>query len=320
MSEQAMRERRPEMARIAAAHAASWPGGHPLRLLERLRDITDEIFVRLVLGVRDEEIGNRLIDAIRRMLRTPGNPPLTLPGRGDGVAGELGQLLFERRQAPVAEQLSRAIEARRRDPSEQADVLGCMIGAEPALSTAEIVEELMSLLMAAQEPPSIALTWILDRLARDPGLAEHYLADPAGVYADAVVRETLRLRPPASGALRRLLEPLQAGERLLPARTTVLVPSLLLHRDPRTFDDPDEFRVERWSAGRDPDGPYFPFGGGSRRCVGEPLAHAEIETVIPAVLGQVRLEPLAVEPEPMVQRATVLVPKRGLLTRVEARS
>ncbi|MDX6610581.1 MAG: Cytochrome [Solirubrobacterales bacterium] len=60
---------------------------------------------------------------------------------------------------------------------------------------------------------------------------------------------------------------------------------------------------------------YFPFGGGARRCIGEPLAHAEIETVVPAVLERLKLQPLAASPKPMVQRATVLVPKRGLLVR-----
>jgi hypothetical protein len=59
------------------------------------------------------------------------------------------------------------------------------------------ITELMSLLMAAQEPPSIALTWILDRLAREPEPAADFVAEPRGKRADAVVREVLRLRPGA---------------------------------------------------------------------------------------------------------------------------
>jgi cytochrome P450 len=320
MSAEAMAPRRSEMAHIAARHASLWPTARPFQLLPRVRGICDEIFVRLVLGVRDEAIATALIAAIRRMLRTPGNPPLTLPGKGDGAVGELGQLLFEWRQGPVVRELSRAIEARRADPSTEPDVLGCMVAARPALRTEEIVEELMSLLMAAQEPPSIALTWLLDRLGREPDLAQAYVADPQGTFADAIVRETLRLRPPASGVLRRLLEPMRAGGWLLPTGATVLVPSSLIHRDARTFASPDEFQIGRWAAGKDPAGPYFPFGGGARRCVGEPLAHAEIETVLPAILDRVRLSPVSAEPERMVQRATVLVPRRGLLVQAEGRN
>jgi cytochrome P450 len=309
--------RREAIAAIAERHALQWPLGRPFRLLSRLRTLCDEVFARLVLGVRDEEIAGELIEAIGRMLRTPGNPPLTLPGKGDGLIGELGQALFEQRQAPVVAALSRAVEARRREASEEVDVLGCMLAAGAALTTAQIVEELMSLLMAAQEPPSIALAWILDRLSREPELAETFLADPRGKRADAIVREVLRLRPPASGSLRRLLEPMRVDGRELPAGATVLAPTSLVHRDPRGFRDPDLFEPERWLTDAAPSWPFFPFGGGARRCVGEALAHAEIETIVPAVLRSVKLTPVARQPERMVQRATVLVPRRSLLVRAK---
>jgi cytochrome P450 len=314
LSAAAIDAHRPEMARIAARHAAEFPSGHPFQLLPHVRAITDEIFVRLVLGVRDQRIAADLVAAIQRMLWTPGNPPLTLPGRGDGAFGELGQLLFERRQAPVARQLGRAIEARRAEgPGGGEDLLGRMVSATPALETAEIVDELMSLLMAAQEPPSIALTWLLDRLGREPLLADRFLADPRSGLADAVVRETLRLRPPAAGVLRRLREPMAVAGRVLPAGVNIFVPSVLLHHDPRLFPEPERFLPERWGTADAAEEAYFPFGGGARRCIGEPLAHAEIETLAPAVLETVRLQPLAPEPEPMVQRATVLVPRQSLL-------
>jgi cytochrome P450 len=101
----------------------------------------------------------------------------------------------------------------------------------------------------------------------------------------------------------------------LPAGATVVAPTSLVHRDARGFRDPDRFAPERWLADITPSWPYFPFGGGARRCVGEPLAHAEIETVVPVVLQTLKLTPLAEEPERMVQRATVLVPQRSLLVR-----
>jgi cytochrome P450 len=315
LSTETLAARREAMAEIADRHATGWPLGRPFRLLSRIRTLCDEIFVRLVLGVRDPGTAEELVAAIGRMLRTPGNPPVTMPGKGDGLVGELGQALFERRQAPVVAALSRAVEERRREKGGEIDVLGCMVADEVGLSTDQIVEELMSLLMAAQEPPSIALTWLLDGLAREPELADRFLADPQGRTADAIVRETLRLQPPASGALRRLLRPWPAGGQELPAGATVLLPTSLLQRDPRGFADPDRFEPERWLGGEPPAGAFFPFGGGARRCVGEPLAQAEIATVVPAVLRELRLSPLTSRPEPMVQRATVLVPKRGLLVR-----
>jgi cytochrome P450 len=292
LSRAAVDARREEMAAIATRHAETLPRGRPFRLLERVREVTDEIFVRVVLGVRDEALVARLVGSIRSMLRTPGNPPVTLPGPGDGLVGALGQKLFERRQAPALAALTEAV------------------------GDAGRAEELMSLVMAGQEPPAIALAWVLDRLGREPGLADAYLAEPEGEVADAVVKETLRLQPPASAALRKLTAPRRVGGFDLPAGVDVMVPSTLLHRDPRGFDDPDGFRPERWRATPAPAAPFFPFGGGARRCVGEHLAHAELATVVPAFLRAARPVPLAPRPERIVQRATVLVPQHGLLARV----
>ena len=317
LSSELIDSRREAIAAIAERHASGWPLTRPFRLLSRLRTLCDEVFVRVVLGVRDEQIAKELTKAIGRTLRTPGNPPVTLPGKGDGLMGEAGTALFEWRRQPVSQALARAVEARRADPSQEIDGLGCVVAA--GLGTEEIVDELLSLLMAAQEPPSIALSWILDRLSREPELAEAFVADPRGPLSDAVVRETLRLRPPASGSLRRLLQPLPVDGRELPAGGTVLLPTSLVHRDRRGFSDPERFEPERWLGDTTPSWPFFPFGGGARRCVGEPLAHAEIETVVPAVLRTLELTPLSPQPERMVQRATVLVPQRSLLVRARAR-
>jgi cytochrome P450 len=108
---------------------------------------------------------------------------------------------------------------------------------------------------------------------------------------------------------------MRVRDRELPAGATVIAPTSLVHTDPRGFADPDRFEPERWLGPEAPSWPCFPFGGGARRCVGEALAHAEIETVVPAVLRALKLSPLSPEPERMVQRATVLAPQRSLLVR-----
>jgi cytochrome P450 len=152
--------------------------------------------------------------------------------------------------------------------------------------------------MAAQEPPAIALTWLLDLLARGAALG------------DAVVRETLRLWPPAFAMLRRLTAPQEIAGHALPAGITVVLPTPLLHRDARAFAQPDAFRPERWDGSQD-ETTYAPFGAGARRCVGEALAHLYMEALLPAVARTVRLEPVGEVPEPMVLRGTVLVPRDG---------
>ena len=310
---EALDRHRDVMACLAESHVARWPRGRPFRLLPRVRTLCDEVFVHLVLGVHDEKRARALVLAIRRMLWTPGNPPLPPPGQGSGIAGAFGMRLFERRVAPVERLLADEIDARRRDGDHDGDdVLACMLRADPPLATTEIVDELVPVLMAGQEPPGAALTWLLDRLAREPHAAERFAsADEDAAWREAMVRETLRVRPAVHSVARRLTVPLEVDGHRLPAGAVAVAPIVLLHRDPLAYPDADAFRPERFANGTPDSAPFLPFGGGARRCLGEPLAHAMIASVVPAILRAVWLRPLWPEPERMVVRGTVLVPHRS---------
>jgi cytochrome P450 len=307
--------RRDAMAAIAAEHVARWPRGRPLRALPRMRAIADAIFVREVLGVRG--VGAEpLARAIGRLLWTPGNPPVTVPGPDQGMLGWLVDREFRRRRARVAALIEAEIAERRRRGDAGDGVLGRVVAVEPELAPPALVEELLSLLMAAQEPMAAALTWSLlcvlgsgDEGLRD-AIAEHGVdRDPGG----AAVREALRLHPSALASLRTLTADRQVGGVALQAGTTVMVPLPLLQRDARYHDEPDAFRPDR-PAPRS-EHALLPFGGGARRCLGEPLAFAELSAVLPVVLRAARWRTAGPQPERMVLRATILVPQRGGLIR-----
>src|SRR5215207_3246864 len=167
-------------------------------------------------------------------------------------------------------------------------------------------------LAAAQEPPSIALTWILERLGRASALAKEFMAsDSPPERRQRIVDEALRLRPAAMASLRQLTRTTEVSGHELPAGTATMVPIPLLHRD-QVFPEPERFHPDRFANGARP-GAFRPFGGGARGCIGEALAQAEIHTVIPTILGRIRLRPLWPHPERPVQRATVLVPHRSLI-------
>jgi len=315
--------RRDVMTRIAESHVADWPAGRPFRVLPRMRRIVDEVFARLVIGIRDDERARALATGTYRMLFTPGNPPVPPPGEHAGLVGAAGKALFERRKQPAASVLAAEIEERRARGAIAdggIDVIGAMLQANPDQPTEEMVDELLPLLMAGQEPAAAGLTWILDRLARSPGLAGHFVSSPPDdPLRTATVREALRLRPAVHSVARRLSEPRVIGGYELPAGAVTNVPIVLVHRDPGAFPDPDDFRPERFLE-RDLDElPYLPFGGGPRMCLGRWLARAEIGTVIPAILHRLELEPVLSETERMVVRGTVLVPHRSCLMRAHAR-
>jgi cytochrome P450 len=304
--------RREAISGIARAHLARWPRDRPVRLLPRMRAIADEVFVREVLGVGGPPAG-ALAASIGALLWTPGNPPVTIPGPDDGLAGRAVDLAYRRRRAPVARLLEAEIAERRRAAEPGPGVLGRLVAAERERPAEGLVEELLALLMAAQEPMAAALTWVSVRLAADASISARIAGDGDEDLASAVVRETLRLHPSAIGVLRRLTAPAEIGGHRLPSGTVTMVPIPLVQRDPRYHREPDAFRPERhldpaWSA---PEHAMLPFGGGARRCLGEPLAWTQIGAVIPTVLSAVTLRAVGPQPEKMVLRGTILVPRRS---------
>jgi cytochrome P450 len=303
----------PRIAGLTAEHVARWPTGRPFRVLEAMRALCTDVTVRLVLGVEDFERAHALAGAIRRMLNMPGNPPLPLPGDRDGPGGWVGQAaaaIFARRAEPVRSLLFDELRTRRAAPGHDDGVLQAMLNSEPALKDEDIVDQLLIVLMAAQEPPAIALTNVIYELAARPPLTERFVNEPT--TRRTLIAEVLRLRPSASAVLRQITETTEIAGNVLPANTMIACPSLLLHRDPVAFPDPDEFRADRFADGPPSGAPYMPFGGGARRCLGEHLAEAEFRAVLPTVLTQLRFRH-AWPKEQMVVRATVLVPHRSAL-------
>jgi cytochrome P450 len=300
-----------QIVALARRHVASWPVGRPFRLLPRIRTLATDIFVRCVLAVGDERRCVALTAAVRQLLWTPGNPPAPVPSADDGLLGRGIDRVFLARRARVAKLLTEEILERRRADDPGDDLLGLVLADEPDATPDAVVDELLVVMMAAQEPPSIALTNVVYELARHAELAERFADEGDGPLRQAVIDEAVRLRPAAQAALRQLTEPFDVDGHRLEAGTMVAVPSLLAHRDPSAFPDPDKFDHLRFESGPPAGVPYLPFGGGARRCIGEPLARAEFRAVLPEVVRRLQLRAVRPSAERMVVRGTVLVPHLG---------
>jgi cytochrome P450 family 135 len=309
---------------VAATERAlsDWRPGDALALRPHAQAITLEVIVRAVFGVEAGAGNDRLkallshvLDRLTRVRRM-----VVIAAAGPNHPRIVA--LFRRELAAVDAELYRMIAERRAasDLADRDDVLSMLLLARDesgaGLSDSELRDELMTLLVAGHETTANSLAWAFERLARMPGGLERVVEDAD--YADAAVRETLRLRPVIALVARRLTRDAEIAGRLLPEGAVLTPCILLVHRRADIYPDSDAFRPERFL--ERPPGTYtwIPFGGGVRRCVGATFAQMEMQVVLRTIAQRVRLEAVG-EPEPIRRRAITLVPARGGEVRVLAR-
>jgi cytochrome P450 family 135 len=178
----------------------------------------------------------------------------------------------------------------------------------------ELRDELVTLLVAGHETTATALAWALERLTRHPEALERLTEDTrAGSeeYVEAVIRETLRLRPVLPFVGRKLTRPQTVAGYELPAGVRVAPSIHLIHRREELYPEPAAFRPERWLGVRPNPYKFLPFGGGVRRCLGASFAETEMRAVLAAIVANVRLRPARPAPEKIGRRVITLVPARG---------
>jgi cytochrome P450 len=219
----------------------------------------------------------RLGAPLKRCVDWAGNPGALAMVALLGFEHPIVRRIMRRRYlGPVDRELYTLIAERRAVPdlAERDDVLSMLLLARDEqgdpMTDAELRDELMTLLTAGHETTATSLAWAVERLVRHPGGLERLAGDPA--YVDAVVKETLRLRPVIALVLRKLLEPLEVGGHELPAGTTVAPVILLVHTRADVYPEPAAFRPERFLDRVPGTYSWIPFGGGVRRCLGAAFA------------------------------------------------
>jgi cytochrome P450 len=175
-------------------------------------------------------------------------------------------------------------------------------GADRGMDDRQLRDELVTLFTAGHETTALTLGYSLHALADRPDLQEAIRGEAeslapgraltAGDVArmpltTAVIRESMRMYPPAWIIGREALRDCNIGPYRVRRKEQVLIAPYTLHRDSRWFDAPDEFRPERWADGlyeRLPKYAYLPFGGGPRICIGNHFAMMEAVLVLATVL------------------------------------
>jgi cytochrome P450 family 135 len=180
----------------------------------------------------------------------------------------------------------------------------------------------MTMLAAGHETTATALAFAFDLLLRHPAvlarLRDELAADADDAYLNAVVTESLRLRPVIDAAERTLTQPRVIGGHELPAGIRVYPAIVLVQRREDLYPQADKFRPERFLDEGAESYAWIPFGGGIRRCIGAALAQAEMAEVIRTVLSRVELRAMRPQPESVVMRGITLAPQHGTPVEIEA--
>jgi cytochrome P450 len=318
------------MREITEDEIRRWPLDEPFPLRPRTQAITLEIIMRAVFGIEDAEQLDRLRDRLGRLLdistRSRALATIVIPPLRRTIGRRMWER-FLRLRADVDEVLYDEIARRRKaeDIAERDDVLSILLQARDEhgkpLTDVELRDELITLLVAGHETTATTLAWAFDLLLRHPRelarLQEEIDAGDGGDYLDAVIKETLRIRPVVPGVVRKLTAPLEIGGHEFPAGVRLAPNIYLTHRRADVYPEPARFHPERF-LDRPPDTySWLPFGGGIRRCLGASFALYELKVVIPTIIRNVTLRAVGDQPEPIRRRAITFVPARDAMVRIE---
>jgi len=305
-----------------------WQPHSSIDLLTEMQQLTQQIAVKTLFGV-DEEAELRQVGTLMRRAITLTTSPLALlaPFNVPGLPFHRANRLTERLESYI-----RSVVARKRKEPDATDVLATLVrvrdedGAK--LNDAELIGHAFTLFVAGHETTSNALTWALFLLNQHPSICADLLDELEGTLHGAaptveqlgqlrllegVVKESLRLLPPAPIGIRIAAADCELGGYALPRGANVIYSEFITHRLPELYPEPDRFKPERWFTLERSTYEYLPFAAGSHMCIGWAFAMQELKLVLAMLLQRYRL---AVVPGATIAPHIGMRPLHGMPMRV----
>lgn len=318
---------------------STWRSGETRDIHEDMMRLTLEIVSKALFSVDIMSQEDRIAVALNTLMRLGTGGRLLLPEMFRRIPTAKNQE-YRRAGSELDDIVHSIIRHRQSEPLADADdLLSSLLEARyddgSAMSTQQLRDEVMTLLLAGHETTAVSLSWVWMLLAQHPDVErqltrelEDVLAGRAPTIedlpklgvAERIVKEAMRLYPPAWATVRSAVEDCEIAGYTVPANSAVIMSQWVTHRDPRFYDEPEQFRPDRWVPERYNSAPrftYFPFGGGPRMCIGASFAMTEAVLVLAIIAQrwQVKLASDAPEPVPGI----TLRPRGGLQVCVSQR-
>ena len=264
----------------------------------------------------------------RKLILTPTWLPTPRKVRATFATAKLNRIIY------------RFIDERRASGTDNGDLLSMLLAARDddgsRMTNRQLRDESITIFLAGHETTANALSWTWMLLAQNPSVEAklHEELDrvlggrtptvddlPNLRYTRHVITESMRLYPPAWGMARLAIEDTEIAGYQIPKGCGVSLAQWVVHRDPRWFEAPLEFRPERWEGDllkRIPRFAYFPFGGGPRQCIGNNFAVMEATLLLATLARQFRISLMAGR-EIIPSASITLRPKTGIWGKIEKR-
>ncbi len=320
---------------LAEQLASQWLVGQPFVVRTAMQKISLEVILQIVFGLSEGERYQQLKSLLTDWLNMTDSPLrssmlfLRFLQQDWGAWTPWGRMKLRQRQ--VHDLLIAEIEERRaQGDSGRADILSLMMAARDdrgqAMSNEELKDELLTILFAGHETTATTLTWAFYQIHQHPDVLEKLLqeldslgesSNPMEIaqlpYLTAVCQETLRMYPILPVLFPRITKsPITIGGYQFDAETTLMPSIYLVHYREDLYPNARQFKPERFFERQYSKSEYFPFGGGSRHCLGYALAQLEMKLVLATVLSKYQLANLDDKPVKLQRRGFTLAPKGGV--------
>jgi unspecific monooxygenase len=324
---------------LATEVFSQFPVGQPFSARQAMQDISLQVILETVFGLREGERLQQLkqlIVSMAEMFRSPlSSSPLFFPilqqdwgtwspwGKFVSDRAKIDQLLY----AEIAERRTKA-------GGDRIDILSLLMSARDengqAMTDQELRDELMTLLFAGHETTATAMSWAIYWTHHLPHVREKLLQeldalgdhpDPTSIfrlpYLTAVCNETLRIHPVGMLTFPRVArKPVKLLGQTLEPGAIVVGCMYLVHQREDLYPEPKQFRPERFLERQFSPYEFIPFGGGSRRCIGEALALFEMKLVLATLLSRYSFALTDRQPEVPRRRGVTLSPKNGVKIKI----
>jgi cytochrome P450 len=327
------------MVRYASRIAKEWRSGEECDIHAEMMRLTLSIVAKTLFDADVDREAKRVghaLEAImhlnsdfRKLILTPTWLPTPRKVRATIATAKLNRIIY------------RFVEERRASGVDNGDLLSMLLAARDddgsRMTDRQLRDEAITIFLAGHETTANALAWTWMLLAQNPQVESKLHEElgrvlggrvptvddlPSLRYTNNVVTESLRLYPPAWGMARVAIEDTEIAGYPIPKGCGVSLAQWVVHRDPRWFEAPLEFRPERWEGDllkRLPRFAYFPFGGGPRQCIGSNFAVMEANLLLATLAQQFRIS-LVPGREIIPAASITLRPKTGIWGKIEKRN